>query len=143
MSYKFLNAFLIVCIALTLQFLVGEASGMWLSLTLAALVASAFFLDFLELITLALFSVLILNWQPAFSFEMLLLMVLPLVTFFFHKLIPFAPIVGNAILFAISIIIFYVSIGGGFIMHSPSVFFLDVLASLLLGTVACASMQSA
>ena len=133
MSYKLLIAFIFLIIGMFLQLLLGETGGIWINFTLAALVTAAFFLNFLELLILILISIFVLNWQPAFSLEIALYIILPLVVFVLHKFLPFKPWLGISAAIILSTLIFYLVIGPRFLVATPAVFLWDLVGGLTLG----------
>ncbi len=133
MTYKFFIAFLFVAFAIIVQVGLGSVSGVWIDVVLAALITAAFFVDLSELILLISLSVFILNWQPAFSLEMLFLAVLPIAAFFFHKRIPFKPWLANVVVVFLGILILYLLLGLGLLFRDPAFFLWDTAGSLLAG----------
>ena len=73
----FFPVFLIVAIAVVFQLKFGGVIGYGYDFALAALIGAAFFVSFLELLVLALFTIFLINWQPGMSIEMLSILILP------------------------------------------------------------------
>jgi hypothetical protein len=134
-SHKLLVAFLFLILGIFLQLLVGETSGIWLNFTLAVLITAAFFLNFLELLVLILFAIFVLNWQPAFSLEVVFYVVLPFLALWLHKFFPFKPWLGNLAAIFLAILVFYLAVGPHFLIIMPAAFLWDVAGGLALGAI--------
>ncbi len=135
MSFKLLIAFIFLILGIFLQLFIGGTGGIWLNFTLAALVTAAFLLNFLELLLLCLVAVFILNWQPAFSLEIVLYTALPLVFFSFRKLFSFKLWLAAPAAIFLSFLIFYLAIGPRFLVAAPTVFLLDLVVGLAFGAI--------
>ena len=85
MRLKFILAILLLLLACALQFWFMGA-GVFINFILASLIAFAFFFDLLELLVFVLFAVLVLNWQPAASIDIVVFAVIPLAAYAFHKI---------------------------------------------------------
>jgi predicted MPP superfamily phosphohydrolase len=136
MRYRFLGAFLTLVLAILIQLYLSSAAGIWINMALGVLIAAAFFTNFLELIFLVLFSVFILNWQPAISLEIVVFSLLPLSAFFIGKFIPFRPRLSNTIMILLGVPVFYLILGFDFLIARPNIFLLDLLLSLVSGVLA-------
>ncbi len=77
-AVKFLSAVLVVFIASILQAEIKFFFGWSPDFALATLITLAFYFGSLEVLFLSLLSAIILNWQPAISLEIFLLIALPL-----------------------------------------------------------------
>ncbi|GEM_PF-918233 len=143
MNYKFSISFLFVLLALFLQVLLGDASGAWINFTLATLIASVFFVDFVELLVLVLFSVFILNWQPALSWEMLFFACLPFAVFSLcrSRTFPFRPWLVNLIAIFSGIIIVYFIFGIRLFTTQPYAVLWDMAGSLTFGAAVFSAMK--
>ena len=84
----FFPVFLIVAIAVVFQLKFGGVIGYGYDFALAALIGAAFFVSFLELLVLALFTIFLINWQPGMSIEMLSILILPTITFLGRRILP-------------------------------------------------------
>jgi len=144
MSLKFLTAFLFLALALFLQSFFGAVSGIWIDFALAALVASAFSIGFLELLILVLCSLFVLNFQPALSPELLVFAALPFAAWFLHraKLLPFEPPLVNAIALALALAVFYAIFGAHLVLAAPQLFLFDLAGSLAAGIVIFRGLES-
>ena len=104
MNIKTISAFLLVVIGILLQLLIGDERGGWFNFALAALIALSFFCTFFEIFFLTLFALLVLNWQPGISFELIVFGIVPVGSFFFKKFIPLEPWVAN-LLFSLELVL--------------------------------------
>lgn len=136
MSFRLLAAFLVASSAILLQFYLGYITGVWVSFALAILITLSFFLGFWELVLAAVFVVFVLNWQPAFSLEILLVAFFPFFAFWTHKFLPFKPLWGNLILIFFSVSAFYLILDARFMIGGFKIFLLDVFGSLISGAAA-------
>src|SRR5437016_1068064 len=75
---KILTAFLSLLIAIALQSACKELFGWSPDFSLAALIVFALLLNFLEVFFLSASAAFLLNWQPAPSLEITLVILLPL-----------------------------------------------------------------
>ncbi len=133
MANRLAASFILISLALFLQLGVGNITGLWFGFSLAALVAFSFYLPILELIFFVLFSVLILNWKPSLSAEMMFFTAMPLLSFWLRKLLPFRPWLTNIFFIFLAVVVTYLAFGFGIIIGRPVVFLLDILASILYG----------
>lgn len=136
MSYKFFIALLFVALGTFLQIMVGNMSGLWINFSLAALITAAFFVTALELVPLVLFSIFVLSWQPAFSFELLIFGLLPFVVSLVRRLFPFEPWITNFLSLCASLLIFNLAFGTNLFIVEPYVLIWDFVVSLIFGGIA-------
>ncbi len=140
---KLLVAVIFLILGIFLQLLVGGASGVWLNFSLAALVTAALFLNFLELLLLCLIAIFILNWQPAFSLEIALYIVLPFLVFALRKFFPVKAWTWGPVVIFLSFLIFYLAAGPRFLVAAPAIFLWDIIGGLAFGGIffkACAAV---
>lgn len=130
---RFSTSFLILVLALFLQIHLGDLSGIWINFSLATLITVAFFLDLFQLSFLILFAVLILNWQPAPSWELTVFSAVPLIVFMAKKLLPLQPWLNNIFMIFLGTILFYVFIDPRFVLQNFKVFLTDFAAVTLFG----------
>ncbi|RJQ29319.1 hypothetical protein C4571_01675 [Candidatus Parcubacteria bacterium] len=133
---KFLAFFLGVLVAALLQFRVETVFGASFDLLLAVLVAASLFLSFWEVCSLSLFVALMLNWQPAVSLEIGLIAVLPLVSFWIKKVLPWHAWVANLFLIFLSLVVFHAAIAPFFSFPNFLAFVGTSIVTLLFGAVA-------
>lgn len=136
MLFRFLGVLLVLILALFLQIFFGDLTGIWINFALAALITATFFLDFLAVVFLTLLAVLVLNWQPAISWELLVFSGIPLVTFPLKKLLPFQPWLNNLILVFSGLCLFYLLVDFRFIFQHSKFFAVDLALALLFGLLA-------
>lgn len=137
MSFKnFAIAVLLLLVAIVLQFIIGNIFGLWINLTFAALVATTFFLGLAEILFAALIAVFALNWQPVWSWEIVVVSGLPLLLFLLRDRFPWQGWLVNLFFIFAGVVFFYLTFGALLIFMAPSVFLLDLLGSMLFGLAA-------
>ena len=127
---NFLAAFLIVSLAATSQLKIGLISSLYPSFTLAALIASAFFLDFFELGFLVILGALILNWRPGLSPEILVLISLPIVISILRKFLPAEAWLNFILAVTFGLLVFYSAAGPESLVKNFNLFFIDLIISM-------------
>lgn len=132
---RILKAFLLLVVALILQFFFGEATGVWISFVLAALITLSFFVSFVELALLVLLAVLVLNWQPAVSLEIVVFALLPIAAFLLRGSLPWQPWLTSSFFIFLGLFALYVVFGLKTLIVNPNTFSVDILASLLFGVL--------
>jgi hypothetical protein len=132
MRTRFILAFLILIFACALQSWFASFN-IFIDLILATLIAFAFFFDITELLVFILFGILVINWQPAISIEVILFGIIPLLTFGFYKM--FALILWAAVPIAIVVgfLIFYITVAPGMFFANGYQFLMDVFGALIFG----------
>lgn len=85
--YRFVTALALLLGALLLQVKLGQLLGWYPNGVIAVLVALSFFMNFSELAALVLVAAGILNWQPWFGMEIIVLTLYPLSVFLFRRII--------------------------------------------------------
>lgn len=140
---RFFGSFLILTLALFLQFYFGDSTGIWINFALAALITATFFLDFLEIVLLTLFAVLVLNWQPALSLELAVFSLVPIAVFAFGKRMPFLPWLGNLAMIFLGLCLFYLFTDFRFIFQHFNLFAADLSLATLFGILAYGSEGAA
>jgi len=133
MRFRLLGSFLILILAFFLQFYFGDSVGIWINFVLAALISAAFFVSFPELLVLILAAILVLNWQPVFSFELLIFALIPVVSFYFHKLISLRWWLSTPAMIFPGVVALYLFFGEQFFFLDRKVFAEDLLLSAAAG----------
>lgn len=142
MNFRSFAALLILFIACGIQFFLGSA-GIFINLILAALVAFAFFFEWLELAVFVLFAVFVVNWVPAVTPAILIFAAIPFAAYAFRRLFVWAPWAGIPVAIVCSFIVFYLAIAPRmFAVALPSVS-LDILGSLIFGECVLAALGRA
>ncbi|MBI4086237.1 MAG: hypothetical protein HY433_03300 [Candidatus Liptonbacteria bacterium] len=85
---KFLASLLLLLTAVLLQYNFNAFLGWSPDFVLGVLVTFPFFLGFIEILFMGLAGALILNWQPQFSSEILMISTMPLFVLFVKKYFP-------------------------------------------------------
>lgn len=143
MTPRFIVAFVLLLLALLLEIAFGDVLGVWLGFTLAILIAAAFFLDFRELLPLILFAALVLNWQPAWSPEILFFSTIPILVYVAKAFVPLQPFSGSLSFIFLSTLLFYLIFSPRLFIIHPGVFFLDLFASLIYGSTTFLVLKNA
>ena len=128
---NFLAAFLIVSLAVVLQLKIGLISSLYPNFTLAALIASAFFLNFFELGFLVIFSAIILNWRPGLSPEISVLISLPITVSVLRKFLPAQAWLNFALVLVLGFLIFYSAAGFQGLVKNFNLLFIDLIISIV------------
>lgn len=129
------GAILVLLAGIVLQLILGEYFGVWINFTFAALVAAVFFLDFPGLLVAALAAIALLNWQPAFSWEIVVLGGLPLLFFLFKDRFSWQAWLVNMLFVFAGIVFFYLAFGISLIFMAPPIFLLDLFGSIIFGFI--------
>ena len=127
-------------LAFFLQFLFAGV-GWHLTLSLAALIAFAFILDFWELLVLDLLAVFIINWQPAPSIALLAFAVIPLGAFIFYKLTRWQGWIGALIAIALGFLIFYAIAAPAMFIQNLLLLAMDMVIGLAAGEIILFSLS--
>ena len=135
MSHRFLAAFLVLLLALLIQITVQDIFGVSFGLAWATLFAAAFFLDLGEMVVMELFTIFILSWQPAPSFETVVFALMPILALLTRKFMPLMPYLGSLFFIGVSPTLMYLIFSPGFFISRPGLFVLDLSASLLWGAL--------
>src|SRR3989344_6544600 len=89
---------LCVGIGIFFEILIGDIGGIWINAVLAALISLSFILALPEILLVPFFALFVINWQPAISFELIVLGILPILSFLIRKWLPLEPWVGSILL---------------------------------------------
>lgn len=136
MNNKLIAAVSILTIALILQIALGWIFDIKINFSLATLIASSFFLSFLELVFLVFFAAFFLNWQPALSLDIAVFALIPLAAHFIRDMFPWQPWVSNLIFIVAGTILSYIIFGISVLTVVPEVFARDILGSVIFGLFA-------
>ncbi len=128
---SFLATFLIVSLAVILQLKIGLISSFYPSFTLAALIASAFFLDFFELSFLVILGALVLNWRPGLSPEILVLISLPITVSILIKFLPIQAWLNFILALVLGLLFFYSVAGFPSLVKNFNLLFIDLIISMV------------
>ncbi|MBI2033770.1 MAG: hypothetical protein HYT13_01590 [Candidatus Liptonbacteria bacterium] len=129
---NFLVAFLIVSFAVVLQLKIGLISSLYPNFTLAALIASALFLDFSELGFLVFFSALILNWRPGLSPEIMVLISLPITVSVLRRFLPAQAWMNLVLALVLGLLVFYSAAGFQSLVKNFNIFLIDLTISTVV-----------
>jgi hypothetical protein len=132
MRIKFIIAFLILIFACVLQSWLASMN-IFIDVILASLIAFAFFFDIWELLVFILFSIFVINWQPAFSVEILLFGVIPLITFVARKFFALIPWIAIPVAIFCGFLVMYIVVAPSLFFANWQQFVIDVLGALVFG----------
>jgi len=100
---------------------------------LAALLTAVFFLEFLEILLLALFAAWLLNWQPGVSAELLFFLLLPLFFFALARFSPWRRWLSAVVATIAGITLLYLGRDYSSFLVLPHLVFADILFSVAFG----------
>ncbi len=106
-SNKFTVSFLVLAIALSLQFNFKAFFGWSPEFVMAVLIAIVFYLDVLETAILDVLSVLIMNWKPLLGLEMIVFFTIPFLVILVRKISPWESGFNNILGIILSVVLFY------------------------------------
>lgn len=132
---RFLAIFGLTTIALILQIELGYFLNFRPNLILTLLITASFFYKLIEILTLALIIILIINWQPAISPEIFVILIFPLLSFYLRRFLPWQNWFNNLILILGGLIIFYFAANFSFFFLNNLKFQSELAISLILGSV--------
>jgi hypothetical protein len=124
----------ILFIAFLLQFLFA-AAGVSVNLAFAALISFAFLFEFWELLLLTVIAVLIVNWQPAVSPEILVFALFPAAAHFSRDVFRWAGWLTNAVAILVGFFILAIAAAPAAIAQHLQPFLVDVAAGELFGAI--------
>ncbi len=109
---KILSACALLLCALILQFSLAPFLPGIRTITLVTLITLSLFLPIIDLAALSLLGASLINWQPAFGFELFIFFSLPILVAFLRALVPVQLWIYNIVTILISLLIFYMFIVG-------------------------------
>jgi hypothetical protein len=134
MRVRFICAVILLLLACWLQFWFAGL-GVSINVIFATLIVCAFFFDIWELVALILVGMLIINWQPALSLELILFALIPLAAFALHHFFDSQPWIAAPVGIICGLLILYVAIAPEIFLPHFIVFCEDVFGSLVWGVV--------
>ena len=108
----------------------------------SALIASAFFLNLFEFLISTLLAVFMLNWQPAFSYEMTFFAALPFAVYFLRDALPYERWLSNLLFIFAAVLFMYLLFGPGIIVAATPIFIGELLAVALFGIFALKALEA-
>ena len=140
MRTRFILALLILLLACALQFWFASA-GVFVNFILAALIVFAFFFDVWELVVFVLAAVLIVNWEPAISLDIIVFALIPPAAFIFHKTFAFAPWIAMPASIVAGFAVLYLAIAPASFGARAGLFGTDVLGGLVFAALVFATLE--
>ncbi len=134
-SSLFFLSLILVLTAIVLQLNFDDIFSFRPDFVLAALIVSAFFLGFPQLVFVVLLSTLAINWQPILSYEILILVLWPILVYFLNRFFPGKAWFNSLIMTALGIFILYASVIFGNFFDSFSLIALDVSVCLVFSFI--------
>ena len=104
---KLFASLLILLLAFGFQYGVKTSFGWSPDFVLGTLITFSFFLGFIEILFLGAASALLLNWQPYFSPEILMFIILPILVFGVKKYFPWRMEINHLLSVFFGLVIFY------------------------------------
>lgn len=132
---RFLAAFLILAIALALQFKSVRIFGIRADFLLTSCIVIGFFLSFREFLVLLFGSAWALNWQPAVGWELIFFLSIPILFFFVKRLSPWQPWLASITAVFCGVAIFYLGVAYPIFLAHSSVFGIMLVFDILFGAL--------
>jgi hypothetical protein len=133
-TIKFFLGSLALLACLSLQFWLVPF-GIHADLAFAALVTFAFLFGAGELVVFVLLAVLVLNWQPGLSLDIIAFALIPLVVFFAERRMRATAWIGSMVAVIAGLLVLYLVIAPAMILNSFPSFFLDVVFCVIAGQI--------
>lgn len=138
---RFFWAFGLAAIVLALQIELGYFFNFRSNLILTFLISSSFFYEPIEILALALFGILVINWQPIVSLEILTILIFPILAFYLRRFFPWQSWLSNLILIFGGLIVFYFAANFSFHFLNDLKFQKELAAGLVLGGIVFAAFK--
>lgn len=123
------------------QIFLQDGLGWSFDLALVLLITSSFFLGFLELSFITLFSAAILMWEPGISLDMLFFILLPFAAYGARHIFSWESWIANIIYCILAICIFYFSMGLNIVFSNWILLLNLVLGGSILSVLAFFSLE--
>lgn len=140
MRIRFILSLLILIFACALQSWFASMD-VFMNFILASLIVFAFFFDVWELLVFILFSIFVINWQPAISAEIILFGLVPLAAYAFHQLFAFVLWVAVPIAIIVGFLIFYIAIAPTMFFINWMPFLTDLVGGLVFGELVLLALE--
>lgn len=140
MNFRFFTGIALVLVAFLLQFSLA-AAGVFMNLFLGALIAFAFVFTFWELVALVLLAMLIVNWQPAVSPELVVFALCPFVVFFGRNHVHLQVLLKCILATCLGFLVLYAVLAGRTFISHPENFLIDLLGGLIFGSISLLLLQ--
>ena len=137
---RFILALLFLALAFVLQFWFASI-GVSANIILASLVTFALMFDIWDLIFFILAAIFIINWQPAFSIEIVLFAALPLAAYLFNRYSPSEAWVANIVAVAISVLVLYLAVAPQLFLPAWRIFAADLVICLIFSACTSAALR--
>lgn len=137
---RFAVAFLFLALAFVLQFWLASA-GIFINFIFAALIAFAMLFDIWDVVVFVLLAMLVINWQPAWSPELVLFAILPLAAWALHRYSAWEGWALNLATIAAGLLVLYLALAPGQFLVNGKLFLADLVVSCLFGAVIFAALN--
>jgi len=124
----------ILVLAIFFQKAQANSMGWSFDLGLTLLISSSLLLNFLDLIFLEIIATAMFMWKPAFSPELLVLLLLPLGAFWGRKILSISPWTQNLAFISIALIVFYVVQGPRALFENWPIMLNNLIGCLVFGS---------
>ena len=133
---RFVIAFLIVALALTLQMRFLDPAGSSLPLSLSVILGLSLLMNMGSIALLSLFSFFMVNWRPGITPEFLAFIMIPLVASFLSALFPLRSALNAGVVGVIGMALWYVTANpAGTFAAFPTVLFEAILSGFVAAFV--------
>ena len=132
MRTKLIIATLFIIFACALQSWLASMS-IFIDLILATTIVFAFFFDIWELIIFVLFSLFVINWQPAFSVELVFFALILLIVHGVYKFFGLIPWVAVPIAIVLGFFVLDLAVAPCVFFSNSVPFLMDMFGGLLFG----------
>lgn len=133
---KLLTLVSLLILSYLLQSWLQNRLGWSFDFVLILLVASTFFISLLELFFVSAVAALILTWQPGFSWEILIIFILPIAVYGARKVFSGENWIFNVIFALLALILFYLVIGWGNILSNWLLMLNILLGGVIFAVIA-------
>lgn len=124
---------LILLLACALQFWFASA-GVFINFILATLIAFAFFFDIGELLVYVLFAVLVINWEPRVSIDIIVFGLIPIAAYAFHRVFSWSVWAAAPVAIVCGFILLYLAIAPTAFLADGRPLLEDLFGGLLFGS---------
>ena len=103
-------------------------------LPLVTLIMLAFFLEFAELFLVSAIALLLLNWKPVLTPEMVIIALFPLVVWTCSRFLPGRTWIGNLLWAAVGVALIITAASPSFVTNNPAMVIMTICTGAVSGT---------
>lgn len=137
---RFILALLFLTLAFVMQFWFASF-GLFINFILAALITLSFLFDIWDVLFFILAAIFIVNWQPAFSVEIVLFAALPLAAFFINRYSSSEPWAANLACIFFGLLILYLASAPSLFLAEWKIFLTDLVSCLIFGSIVFSALN--